>query len=71
VKIDLKELGGQMSNGPMVNTPMTSGKHDKVSFEPEGSEDTAQIDDVEMETNLNVQSTRRLRYTSGHILVCS
>ena len=36
-----------------------AAKHDKaISFQPERSEDTAQIDDVELETNSNVQSTQ-------------
>jgi len=35
-----------------------AAKHDKaISVQPERSEDTAQIDDVELETNSNVQST--------------
>jgi len=39
-----------------------AAKHDKaISFQPERSEDTAQIDDVELETNHNVQSTRPLQ----------
>jgi len=39
-----------------------AAKHDKtISFQPERSEDTAQIDDVELETNSNVQSTQPSR----------
>ena len=39
-----------------------AAKHDKaISFQPERSEDTAQIDDVELETNSNVQSAQPSR----------
>jgi len=35
-----------------------AAKHKAISFQPERSEDTAQIDDVELETNSNVQSAQ-------------